>query len=50
MVGHFELLVVITSSPHAKNVNQPLLALKTCLPSGVRHWIYWPLLFYVPGF
>ncbi len=31
MIGHFESLVVIMSSPHAKNVNKPVLSLKNTL-------------------
>ncbi len=31
MIGHFESLVVIMSSPRAKNVNKPILSLKNML-------------------
>ncbi len=31
MIGHFESLVVIMSSPCAKNVNKPVLSLKNML-------------------
>ncbi len=31
MIGHFESLIVITSLPHAKNVNKPVISLKNTL-------------------